>query len=158
MAFWSDKQFKYCRKCERDRPLREFNKWNEVPHRNCRECWESETCKKRAAAREAAILAKRQDTHVQRGGQSPIHEDERNKLCQVYKEILDNRIAYSERVGRVPNGVLRGDDANITAQGDIEEGEHVFTFRDPILAIQHELNTGTDRHTQPKWRNWRKSQ
>ena len=54
IEYWSKQQFKVCGTCKVDKPLRKFNNWNNVPHRNCQNCWEAEYVKKRADAREKA--------------------------------------------------------------------------------------------------------
>ena len=52
--FWSTKQFKWCRGCDLDRPLRKFDYVNGSPHVKCRKCWESSVATRRAAERAQA--------------------------------------------------------------------------------------------------------
>src|SRR6266699_2392647 len=53
VAFWTGKNFKFCRECKIDKPIRKFTCIDGVPHMRCTKCYESGIARKKADERAA---------------------------------------------------------------------------------------------------------
>ena len=129
VEFWSKQKFKVCATCKVDIPLRNYYMWENVPYRNCRDCWEAETLKKRAVAREAAAGRKRKsdDSECSRQPQ-PIRESEADSMRVLYQQVMEQRANMQKRMDEDPAGLLREIFAanNVDEQNQDEEIDRAF--------------------------------
>ena len=113
----ASKQFKVCGTCKIDKPLRKFNKWNNVPHRNCQKCWEAEYVKKRAEGREKAAGNKRVDISGECARRPTVLSPEADNMRVLYQRAMEERANIQRRMDVDPEGMLR----EIFAANNFEE-------------------------------------
>ena len=104
VEYWSKQVFKVCGTCKVDKPLRKFNKWNNVPHRNCQKCWEAEYVKKRAEGREKAAGNKRVGISGECARRPTALLPEADNMRVLYQRAIEERANIQRRMDVDPEG------------------------------------------------------
>src|SRR5271154_7062200 len=99
VLFWSDKRFKQCFTCKVDRAIRKFDMYDGVPHRNCRNCYETMVSKKKAAERAAKAAAND-------AASLPLSDPTRDLYKQQFLQLKEQQAALKKRMLEDPSGVL----------------------------------------------------